>query len=452
VNIQWFLDQQPLAGAVADSFWAKKPGNYTVRIVNGSCYSPPSNSITVTQLSSPAKPVLTLGGSAILCEGRTLQLTSSVNQNNQWFKDNAVLAGYRDVSYVAGTSGRYFVQVQDAGSGCYNYSDTVKVAVYPVPPTPTVSVTGNVSFCIGDSAKLQSSATADNQWLRNGMVIVGALSPQYTAKESGTYTVVVSAFACNSAPSNSTVITVGSIPAKPSISITGSTTFCSGDSARLRSSAASGNQWFKNSSVITTVTSQDYIVKDAGTYSVKTIQNGCASAASNNVNITVNALPVKPVITAGGTTMSTAAGYRSYQWYINNTLIPGAVNNQYNTTQNGMYRVDVTDINGCKNSSNDFNYITTALNDVMLEGYTIQLFPNPVHDDLIVKTTTGTGLLKPVSIRIVDTKGQLVGKEQVLNVGANTIPMHNLPNGIYWVILKSSDSQKTVKIFKAGSL
>ena len=450
VNIQWFLDQQPLPGAVADSLWAKKPGNYTVRVVNGSCYSPPSNSIILTQLSSPAKPALTKGGSTIFCAGGSVQLTSSLNQNNQWFKDNAVLAGSGGLSYIVTTTGRYFVQVRDAGSGCYNYSDTVNVVVNPAPSTPVVSVTGNVNFCNGDSAKLQSSATAGNQWLRNGIILPGSVNAQYTAKVAGTYTVQVSLNGCNSAPSNSVAITVNTIPASPVISITGSTAFCSGDSVRLRSSAITGNQWFKNNSAITTATSQDYIVKETGSYSVTT-QNGCASAGSNTVNITVYALPVKPVITPGGTMMSTATGYKSYQWFFNNTLIPGAVSNQYNTTQNGTYKVEVTDVNGCKNSSDNFNYITTALNEIVLEGRTIQLFPNPVQDNLIIKMSAGTGLLKPVTIHLVDTKGQLIFKEQVLKSGSNSIPMSKLQMGTYWIILKSGDTQKAMKVLKAGS-
>jgi hypothetical protein len=326
----------------------------------------------------------------------------------------------------------------------------VNVVVNPAPSTPVVSVTGNVNFCNGDSAKLQSSATAGNQWLRNGIILPGSVNAQFTAKVAGNYTVQVSLYGCNSAPSNSVAITVNTIPASPVISITGSTAFCSGDSVRLRSSAITGNQWFKNNSAITTATSQDYIVKETGSYSVTT-QNGCASAGSNTVNITVYALPVKPVITPGGTMMSTATGYKSYQWFFNNTLIPGAVSNQYNTTQNGTYKVEVTDVNGCKNSSDNFNYITTALNEIVLEGRTIQLFPNPVQDNLIIKMSAGTGLLKPVVIHLVDTKGQLIFKEQVLKSGSNSIPMSKLQMGTYWIILKSGDSQKAMKVLKAGS-
>ncbi len=449
-NIQWFLDQKPVPGAVPNFLWAKQGGNYTVRVLNGSCYSDPSNMIKVTILATPVKPVLSIQGVVDFCPGGNVTLVSSTASNNQWFKDGAPIAAATKYYYDAAIAGSYFVQVTNTSTGCVNNSDTATVTVRAVPTAPVISVTGQVVICNGDSSTLQSSAVTGDQWFKNGTAISGATNAVYKAKQSGTYTVKVTQNGCTSAASAGVAITVNALPATPVITAAGNTTFCNGDSVKLQSSATSGNQWFKNNVAIATATGNAFYGKESGSYAVSTTQNGCTSAGSTNVNITVYPLPAKPVITAGTTMISTATGYSSYQWYFNNAIIAGAVTNQYSTTQNGIYRVEITDQNGCKNSSDNFNYVTTAVTDVVLAGYTIQWFPNPVQNDLTLTFSTGTGLLKPVNIWLIDAKGKQVHEGQVLKGGQNKVSMQQLPAGIYLLILQSGDSKKAVKVLKAG--
>ncbi|HEX6426474.1 MAG TPA: FG-GAP-like repeat-containing protein [Niastella sp.] len=449
VNIQWFLDQKPIPGAMADTLWTKQGGVYSVRVLNGSCYSNPSNTIKVTSLATPVKPVLSKPAVTDICAGSNVSLASSTSSNNQWFQDDVPIPAATNYVYKATATGRYFVQVSNTSTGCVSNSDTVNVTVRPVPTTPVISVTGNIGLCNGDSVKLQSSAAVNIQWYKDGVAIPGAVNADFFAKAAGNYNVGVSQDGC-SAYSTSVLITVKALPAAPYIITAGSTALCNGDSVKLQSSVATGNQWFKNDTAITIATGKDYFAKTGGLYAVKTTQNGCTSLSSAKTVITIYPLPARPVITAGGTMMSTNAGYSSYQWYFNNSIILGAVTSQYNATKNGVYKVEVTDQNGCKNSSDNFNFVTTALSDVILQGYTIQWFPNPVPGDLTIQVSAGASLIKPVTMWMIDANGKKVKAEQMLKIGQNTIPMQQLPAGIYWLMLKVGDSQKAVKVFKAG--
>lgn len=447
-NVQWFLDAQPIAGATADSFWAKNAGNYSLRVLNGACYSDMSNTIIVTPLWTPVKPSITPDRDTLLCTGGSVQFTTTLEISNQWFNGNTPIAGANGLSYTATAAGNYYLRVTNSTSGCHNYSDTVIVGIIPPLATPVITTNGNTTICAGENTVLQSSAAAGNQWFRNGTAIIGEVGQQYTATQTGSYTVQVTENTCTSAISTEVAITVNAVPPAPVINPAGGGSFCSGDSIKLQSSALSGNQWLKNGAAIADATGQDYCAKEAASYAVKTTQSGCTSDASAAATTTVLPLPVKPVVTASSNTMSVGTGYASYQWYFNNTLIAGATTNQYTTTQSGAYKVVVKDNNNCSNTSDNFNFVTTAVNDVVLQGSLVQWYPNPVQRNLLIKITAGTGLSARVTLRIVDLLGRQIHQEQLLKNGLNTIPLQQLPAGTYWILLRSGQSEKAVKVLK----
>jgi uncharacterized repeat protein (TIGR03803 family) len=70
-------------------------------------------------------------------------------------------------------------------------------------------------------------------------------------------------------------------PAKPVITVAGIT---------LTSSAAGGNQWYKNGDPVTNATSKTYQVSESGSYVVKSTIEGCSSAPSELQAITISGL------------------------------------------------------------------------------------------------------------------------------------------------------------------
>ena len=174
--------------------------------------------------------------------------------------------------------------------------------------TPTITAGGQTTFCNGGSVTLTSSAGTSYLWSN------GATTQSINVTASGSYTVkVINASGCQSATSVATVVTVNALPATPSITADGPTTFCAGGTVTLSSSPETSYLWSNGE------TTPSINVTTTGNYTVKvTNANGCQSAASVATSVTVNALPVTPTITAGGpttfcdggsVTLSSSAGY-----------------------------------------------------------------------------------------------------------------------------------------------
>ena len=72
-------------------------------------------------------------------------------------------------------------------------------------------------------------------------------------------------------------------PAKPTIAISGENT----ETTTLTSSAAAGNQWFLNGSVITGATNKTFVATGAGIYKVQAKVDDCVSAFSTDAPLIV---------------------------------------------------------------------------------------------------------------------------------------------------------------------
>jgi hypothetical protein len=149
----------------------------------------------------------------------------------------------------------------------------------------------------GNTASGPAGAASYSWSITNGTMTGGAASQTltYTAGASGTVGLaldIVEAGGCHK--SGSTNVTINPIPATPTITPGGPTTFCPGGSVTLTSSGASGNQWYLNGNPIGGATNQNYIATAAGDYTVTVTTSGCTSAASAITTVTVadNAVPV----------------------------------------------------------------------------------------------------------------------------------------------------------------
>ncbi len=184
--------------------------------------------------------------------------------------------------------------------------------------TATISAGGPTTFCAGGSVILTSSSATGNVWSN------GATTQSITVTNTGNYNVTVTNGNGCSATSNSTLVTVNALPATPTISASGSTTFCAGGSVILSSSSATGNVWSNGA------TTQSITVSTAGNYSVTvTNGNGC-SAQSLSTSVTVNPSVTPSIVIStnsttvcqGATTLFTATPTNggatpSYQWKVN---------------------------------------------------------------------------------------------------------------------------------------
>jgi hypothetical protein len=185
------------------------------------------------------------------------------------------------------------------------------------------------------------------------------------ATTSGSYTVIVTASSCSSSPSAATAVTVNPIPATPTITPGGPTTFCAGGSVTLTSSSATGNQWSLDGTPIGGATAQQYVATLQGSYTVIVTQSGCSSSASAPQAVTVNPTPATPTITPGGPTTFctggsvtlTSSSASGNQWSLNGNPLGGATAQQYVATASGNYTVVVT-TSGCPSAPSAATTVT----------------------------------------------------------------------------------------------
>jgi len=212
--------------------------------------------------------------------------------------------------------------------------------------TPVVATT-SFTYCQGASATALSATALTANTLRwytqptGGTYTTTAPVPSTTTP--GTYTYYVSQANANNDESMRAAITVtvNALPATPVITASGSTTFCTGGSVDLTSSATSGNVWSNNATTATIT------VNATGNYSVTvTDANGCSSA-STPISVNVSNAPA-PTISAtstqacsGDVVTVTSSAADSYLWSTGETTQSIQVTNTANVN------VTVTNANAC---------------------------------------------------------------------------------------------------------
>jgi hypothetical protein len=363
----WYLNGNLIAGETNQTLVDPLSGDVTVVVTNAGCSSAPSAAITVTRINTPPTPAVTPAGPTTFCAGGSVTLNSSqVASGNQWYLDGNPIGGATNQTYVATLAGSYTVIVTITGCSSA-VSNAVAVIVNPLPATPTITPGGPTTFCAGGSVTLTSSAASGNQWLLNGNPIGGATATTYSATASGNYTVTTTDVnSCTSAASAATAVTVNPLPATPTITPGGPTTFCAGGSVTLTSSAASGNQWLLNGNPIGGATATTYSATASGNYTVTTTDvNSCTSAASAATAVTVNPIPPTPVIGTGGPTTFctggsvtlTSSSASGNQWYLNGNPIGGATSQSFPANAAGSYTVKVT-TSGCTSNASAATVVT----------------------------------------------------------------------------------------------
>ncbi len=193
LSYQWKRDGINITGATGSSLAASTAGSYTV-VVTNACSSATSAATVVTV--NPLPPAnITAGGPTTFCSGGSVTLNAVVaaNRTYQWKKNSVNISGATASSYVANTSGTYKVTVTNTVTGCSKTTGTgVVVTKNPLPPA-TISPSGTITFCAGQSALLTANSGAGYtyKWKKDGSYIGGATAITYTVTTAGKYRVEV---------------------------------------------------------------------------------------------------------------------------------------------------------------------------------------------------------------------------------------------------------------------
>ncbi len=174
--------------------------------------------------------------------------------------------------------------------------------------------------------------------------------------------------------------------------------------------------------------------------------NAIGCSLFDTVQINVNPLPVKPVITmdANNTLLSSAAS--GNQWYLDTTqIIAGATAQRYHPAQSGLYALQV-DNNGCKSEFSDlFTFTITSM--PPSDSSFIHLFPNPANN--LITVTFNVSNTTSLQFQIFDLKGQTVSAQSNLRTNQN-INVSHLAKGEYIMKFSYENGQelKTIRFVK----
>jgi hypothetical protein len=435
-NYQWYKDGVAINGATSVSYTANTTGNYSVATANiGGCSSF-SLPVAVTSVPLPATPTITAQNNITgICLNGTATLTSSAATGNQWLKDGVAIstatAASLSITGTANNAGAYTV-IATVNSCPSALSNSVPITVEnAVPSIPVITSVGSVSaICSGSNVTLTSSIGTGIQWFKDAIAISGANASTYIASQSGNFTVTASN-GCGTANSAVFKLTVNSLPAAASIVPSSTTALCIGDSILITSSISSGNNWYGNNILIPGATQKIFAAKTANSYySIIIDANGCKSVASNTVTVTTIPQPAKPTFSWNGVQFLTPATGVSYQWVLNNSKIIGATNSSYKPVDIGNYKLIITDANGCKNESDSFKLIVTAINVPVLTPSNHQafLYPNPANSNVQVHFMQAPTV--ELKIQLVDLNGRIIKEIKSKNVNT-IIPVSKYVSGNY---------------------
>ncbi|MFT7113890.1 MAG: hypothetical protein ACI8P7_000670, partial [Candidatus Azotimanducaceae bacterium] len=333
-------------------------GTYSIVTTDANGCTIESDPIEVYVLDNPPLPVVQANGPTTFCEGDQVRLSSDQTEEGYlWYKGNQVIDGATGKTLIVTESGNYKVETFNQ-YGCGSTSSTKSVTVNPNPNKATIVRDGPISFCPGGDLTLSITEAAVNyKWYWDGVkVLDGVSETAYTADSSGLYwAILTNEFGCTT---NSDTLEVRVYFQEPAeITADGPVTFCEGGDVTLTSNYEIGNQWFKNGTAISGVTTQNFVAIASGDYHVEVSIEGC-SDVSNVITVTVNANPAKPTIDQGDTTICngssitlTSSAVNGNQWIKDNVSIVGATFQSYEASTSGLYSVEVTNASGCKDTS-----------------------------------------------------------------------------------------------------
>ena len=321
-----------------------------------------------------------------VCAGATVQLAAGAGggSGTYTYSWTSVPAGFTSTSasptVTPSVNTTYNVAVND---GFSTVNSNVSVIVNALPAQPTITAGGPTTFCAGGSVTLTSSAGSTYLWS------TGATTASINVTTAGSYTVqVTNAAGCQSIASAATTVTVNALPAQPTITASGPTTFCIGGSVTLTSSAGSTYLWS------TGATTQSINVTAAGSYTVRiTNAAGCQSVPSAATTVIVNALPVvnagtdRTIPNGTSTTINatvTGAGPFTYSWTPSAQLVNASVEDPttVNLTSTTIFTLTATSTaTSCSNtdavtigiSGGPLSSTPTATPGTLCAGATVQL-------------------------------------------------------------------------------
>ncbi|AWV97959.1 hypothetical protein DJ013_07160 [Arcticibacterium luteifluviistationis] len=300
----------------------------TCKSTSPNCESSPSSAITITVNPKPTPPSITAGNTQI-CLGNSTKLTATGCSGTVTWSSGDTGAS---VTVSPGVTTDYTATCTNTTTSCVSTnSNTVTVTVVPSSGV-TISIDKN-TICAGETINLlMSNCTGIISWFEvgNPVPIGNTASLSQNPSSTTAYNALCDASQaayCSSSSSNIDVI-VNAVSSAPSISITGNSTICTGETTTLAATGCAGTVSWSNSQTGTSITVSPSV--SPTTYTATCTVNGCTSPSSTGVDVTVNPIPdapsgISPVNICSGDSSplnGTCSGTSTLTWYESALALP----------------------------------------------------------------------------------------------------------------------------------
>lgn len=354
---------------------------------------------------------------------------------------------------TAATSGS--ITVRGASACIQGGTSSLAITVNPLPANAG-TISGKTSVCQGETSITYTVPAMNHAtsyvWSlpsgATGISTTNSITVDYGASALSGDITVKGNNACGDGVSASLAITV-TTPLSAIGTISGHTTVCQGQTAVTYQvpeiehatsytwtlpNGASGNS---DTNSITVDFASDAV---DGDITVKG-SNLCGDSQTATLEVTVNPLPVTPIIAQDGASLQSDATSGN-QWYNQHGILPGETNQLYEPVANGDYYVIVSSL-GCETAaSNTINITFTQINDADAP-HSIVLYPNPVVDELKLVNNSPKAAIR---IQIFHTNGKLV--YQGILHDKLSISTTQFESGTYLVRYGNEEANQVQKIIK----
>ncbi len=306
-SYQWYLDGNPISGAIGATYTPTVDGDYQVEIASGYC----SDVSGVYAYELVVVQILDVESN--YCESETSTGINLSPAGGQLYVDGDAVASFDPSSLGAGT---YILTYTYNGQ---SVNETVTVDAMPMPGT------------ISESAGVLSIAgTFDTyQWYFNGNPISGATTASHAPTADGDYTIEVTSGICSATTAayafEFVVVQILDVESN----------YCESETSTGINLSPAGGQLYVDGDA---VASFDPSSLGAGTYILTYTYNG----QSVNETVTVDAMPMPGTISESAGVLSIAGTFDTYQWYFNGNPISGATTASYSPNADGDYTIEVT--------------------------------------------------------------------------------------------------------------
>ncbi len=387
----------------------------------GTCASTPING---TFIVNP-NPYIFPSGNFKICTGQTTTLSLSGNSSTYTWS-----TGSNNSSIIVspGTTTSYSV-VGTSTNTCESYPYVLTVTVIPI---PTLSISGN-PVCLNHSGTLTALGANTYTWSTgstgSSIVVPPNAGTIYTVTGANSQTCI----------SSSTVQLSTAFP--PTLSVSGNTQICEGQTTSLLANGASTYSWSNgvNSPFTSLSPTSTSVYSVIGTDAM----TNCFSANS----ITVTVLP-RPVLNISGDTLlcngeSTtllASGANTYSWSTG-SLSP---NINISPFSNSVYTLQGMNAAGSCSSTRIITVLVnpcTGLYATTPSNETISIYPNPTSGNLNLNIYT------ECEVQLMNTSGELLLSKSYFP-GTYNLNLSNLPAGIYFLEVRNTEGLNILKILK----